>query len=217
MNDLFAAVSMLCVEGLARNAPGRDGWRLIQEGLDRLEGPSDDAAQSYPVVETYLTAASALASDPVAHRLAAAVLANRDALIWHSSRNTYGNEPELNRFYDNFAFSVVAGPPIRGYPIPWHSEDIMFGLTMQGPHVFYPAHAHEAVELYYVVGGSVEWQQGDGAWQDLSSGAFVCHGAMESHAMRTHDEPLLTFFAWISDLGSRPRWVDPAFATTSSE
>ena len=104
---------------------------------------------------------------------------------------------------------MVAGPPLRGYPIPWRSNEIMFGLTIQGPHTFYPAHAHESVELYFVIGGSVDWQQGDGAWQSRSSGTFIYHGASESHAMRTHDEPVLNFFAWISDLGARPRLVDP--------
>lgn len=212
MEDFFAAVSALSAEALARDAPGRAGWQRVRDELGRLEGPAGHPAQSLPLVGAHLDAAAAGAGDPLARRLAEAVLANRGALLWHGSHESYGEDPELDHFYDNFGFSVVAGPSIRGYPIPWRSDEVMFGLSLQGPHTFYPAHAHEAVELYYLIGGSVDWQQGDGVWRRLSSGTFIHHGTMESHAMRTYDAPLLTFFAWVSDLDSRPRLVEPPAA-----
>ncbi len=209
MEDFFAAVAALSTEALASQAPNRAGWERVRDGLRQIEEPGDYAPRSFPVVESQLADAAALAVGQEARRLAQAALAIREALIWHASRNTYGEDPSLAHFYDNFAFSAVAGPPIRGYPIPCRSDGLMIGLTIQGPHTFYPAHAHQSVELYYLIGGSADWQQGDGVWRRVSSGAFIHHGPMEPHAMRTHDEPLLTFFAWVSDLDARPCLVEP--------
>ncbi len=45
-------------------------------------------------------------------------------------------------------------------------DGFRFGLYLQAPETFYPAHCHEAEELYLVLSGTAEWQAGD---EDFSS------------------------------------------------
>ncbi len=206
MDELLDAIRAVCADGRARQVPEAAGLSGVERALDGLGAPRRLAPKPLAVVEAHLADAVAGANDPLARRLGEAVLAAGPALSWGHS-TSYRDAPHLRDFLAGYAIALVAGPDFKGYPMPYSSDKVMFGLTLQAPNLFYPAHAHAAVEIYYVVGGAADWQQGDGVWRRLASGAFVRHGPDEPHAMRTRAAPLLAFFAWVSDLASRPRWV----------
>ena len=208
MDDLLDAIRAVCADSRAREVPEAAGLSGVERALDGLGAPRRLAPKRLAVVEAHLAGAVAGANDPLARRLGEAVLAAGPALSWGPS-TSYRDAPHLRAFLAGYAVTLVAGPDFKGYPTPYSSDRVMFGLSLQAPNLFYPAHAHAAVEIYYVIGGAADWQQGDGVWRRLASGALVRHEPDEPHAMETRDEPLLALFAWISDLESRPRFVDP--------
>lgn len=209
MEDIFTALAEVGAAAMAQGHAAGPGLQRVAEAAAGLEAPRELAPRRLRVVDRYLAQALELAEAPAAKALAAGVAANAEALVWHDSHEAYGADPDLAHFLDNYAYSSLAGPKYRGYSIPCDSQEVLFGITLQGPGVFYPAHAHAAVEVYYVVGGRVDWQQGDGVWRSLVSGDFVLHESGEAHAMRTGAEPLLCLFAWISDLDCAVRLVAP--------
>lgn len=77
-----------------------------------------------------------------------------------------------------------------------------FGVYLQMPGSFYPAHRHEAEELYLLLSGHALWQKDDAGFEPVASGALVRHAPYQPHAMRTHNEPLLALWAWTGNLSS---------------
>jgi hypothetical protein len=75
---------------------------------------------------------------------------------------------------------------------------ISCGVLVLGPNTFYPAHRHEAEEIYLPLAGTAEWQQGDAAWRRRSPGTLIHHSSEEPHAMRTGEHPLLAMYLWRS-------------------
>ena len=109
----------------------------------------------------------------------------------------YEDEPDMAVFRRAYAYTLLVGPeaPIR-------SDRVKAGLTLQGPDVLYPAHAHKAKELYAVVGGTADWKRGVEPWATRPPGEFILHTSGVRHAMQTGDEPTLAMVAWISDIQS---------------
>ena len=210
MDDLFDAVRAVCAEGRRQGVTASAGLAQMERVLDGLGPRREVVRQSLPVVEAHLAGAVEAADDPHARRLAEAVLAHAPALTWFDPSSSYGDDPRLDDFFGGYGVACFVGPDFRGYRMPYDSDELLIGVTLQAPDLHYPAHAHAAVELYYVIGGRVEWRQGDGRWRRLGPGAFVLHESEEPHAMQTRDEPLLALFAWVSDLDSEPRFVEPA-------
>ena len=216
MNDLIDAIRALCSGGRARNpGPGADmgadlgaDLGLIERALDTLGPPRDHEADRLSVVDAHLPRAVELARDPLTRPLAEAILARTATVPWRRSFS-YDDAPSMKGFLEGYAVACLAGPDIPGFRCGCRSETVTFGLTLQAPHLDYPAHAHKAVELYCVIGGAADWQQGERDWRQLSSGDFTRHGPHEPHAMRTGEDPLLAFFAWVSDLDSRVYLVEP--------
>ncbi len=209
MDDLLDAVRAVCAEGRRKGVAAREGLAQVERVLDGLGPRREVIRQSQPVVEAHLAGAVEAADDPHARRLAEAVLAHAPALTWTDSRSGYGNDPRLDHFFDGYGVACFVGPDFRGNRMPYDSDELLIGVTLQAPNLHYPVHAHAAVELYYVIGGRVEWRQGDGQWRRLGPGAFILHESEEPHAMQTRDEPLLALFAWVSDLDSAVRIVEP--------
>lgn len=81
-----------------------------------------------------------------------------------------------------------------------HNDHFRMGLFWQNSHVTYPRHYHNAVELYYVLSGIADWQQGGASWFSRPEGSHFLHQSREVHATRTHETPLLTLWAWHGDL-----------------
>ena len=209
MSEVLDAIRAICEDGVARQVNAAEGLRKVQDALDGLGDRRPGTSQNLGVVERYLSDCRALARDPLAERLVTALAAEPDAVAWYRSKS-YDDEPSMADFLSRYAVAVILGPDRFGRRCPYFSDRATLGVTLQAPNVDYPAHAHEAVEIYYILAGSADWQQGDGGWQRKAPGDFVLHKAHEPHAMRTGEEPLLAMFAWVSDLMSDVYLVDSA-------
>jgi mannose-6-phosphate isomerase-like protein (cupin superfamily) len=173
-------------------------------------------SQDLGVVERYLGGCRGLARHPLAAGLVTAMAREPDGVAWYPSRS-YDDEPTMADFLPHYAVAMIFGPDRFGRRCPYASDRATLGVTLQAPGLDYPAHGHEAVEIYYILAGGADWQQGDGVWRRKVPGDFVLHEAHEPHAMRTRDEPLLAMFAWVSDLMSDVYLVDPAGPAPASE
>lgn len=68
-------------------------------------------------------------------------------------------------------------------------------LGYWGSHLNYARHWHEAEELYYVAAGSAEFETDEGkVWR--REGEVQEHSSNQPHAMRTGEQPILTFVLW---------------------
>ncbi len=209
MSEVLDAIRAICEDGVARQVNAAEGLRKVQDALDGLGDRRPGTSQNLDVVERYLSDCRALARDPLAERLVTALDTEPDAVAWYRSKS-YDNEPSMADFLLRYGVAVILGSDRFGRRCPYFSDRATLGVTLQAPNVDYPAHAHEAVEIYYILAGSADWQQGDGGWQRKAPGDFVLHKAHEPHAMRTGEEPLLAMFAWVSDLMSDVYLVDSA-------
>lgn len=127
---------------------------------------------------------------PDAHPSVAALRPLAHALPW-----TEGDLPLPDAVQGIFAFATLIG---RDSPLPDHR--LYFGLYLQVPGTYYPSHWHRAEELYLVLSGTAEWQQGEGGPVARPPGSLLHHAPDEPHAMRTSDQPVLAAWAWIGDL-----------------
>lgn len=208
MSEVLQAIRAICQDGVAREAKVAEGLRQILRALDALGEMRPGTSQDLEVVTSYLAGCRALARAPLAERLVAAIGAEPGEVPWYPTRS-YDDEPSMADFLRRYAVASIVGPDRFGRHCPYFSERIFLGLTLQAPNVDYAAHAHQAVEIYYILAGNVDWQQGDGAWRRKRPGDFVLHEAHEPHAMRTGEAPALALFAWVSDLMSDVYLVGP--------
>lgn len=190
----------------ATHAEGSEHFGAIIEAIDRHGPLGSPAPRLLPPVERHLDAAVSLAESGPAAGLAAAVKATAPLLAWHDSSDDYGAYPELAAFTQRFAYTSIMGPDRFGLDSPLASDAVFFGFSLQAPDTFYPAHGHRAVEIYAVLGGTAAWWRAGDDWQRRPPGSFILHGSDRAHAMETFDEPLLTLFAWVSDLDAE-LWV----------
>ncbi len=111
-----------------------------------------------------------------------------DALEW---RQTYTTADFGREFLDRYGWTELIG--LRG-PIP--SQRIACGFLMLGPEIEYPAHAHEAEELYLPLAGEALWMRGEEGFVARAPGALVEHPSWMPHAMRTGRNPMLAIYLW---------------------
>jgi mannose-6-phosphate isomerase-like protein (cupin superfamily) len=163
-----------------------------------FQGDPEPAMQ--PVVERCLRRRKI--ADPGAAATFEALLAASPLLRWNDIHDGYGSEPGMEHFCDNYSFCALAAPPkwVGGVAVP--SPDVGLTFTIQGPGVFYPDHAHKAVEIYYVIAGKALWKRGGEPWVERYPGEFILHTAGMRHAMWTGDEPLVAMAVWITDVES---------------
>jgi mannose-6-phosphate isomerase-like protein (cupin superfamily) len=136
--------------------------------------------------------------------LARAIAVAADALAWRPPYPELKGDPSYARFLDGYSYVNLAGP--QG---PVVTPDLGLFVTIQAPGITYPAHRHDAFEVYYVIAGRGEWKRGDESWTVREPGTFVVHGSQEAHAMRTGAEPLLAAAAWLDHLDG-PSLMVPA-------
>lgn len=106
-------------------------------------------------------------------------------------RQTYAAEDFGGEFLRRYGWTELIGP--RG-PIP--SEKIACGFLMLGPETEYPAHAHEAEELYLPLAGEALWMRGEEGFVLRAPGAGIEHPSWTPHATRTLREPMLALYVW---------------------
>ncbi len=119
--------------------------------------------------------------------LVAAVVAAEE-LAW---RQTYGVADFGAAFLRGYGWSEFIG--LRG-PVP--SVALACGVLLLAPGVMYPAHAHQAEEVYLPLSGTAEWQQGGGSFAPAPPGSVISHAPWVPHAMRAGAEPMLALYLW---------------------
>jgi mannose-6-phosphate isomerase-like protein (cupin superfamily) len=105
-------------------------------------------------------------------------------------RYSYAKRADAPGLEENMAFAEIIGPEA-----PFKSDRVCLGLTLIGPETLYPAHAHPAVELYYVAAGTATWTA-NGIANRNPPGVFILHPSQVVHTMQTHREPLLAVYSW---------------------
>lgn len=182
LEALIAATARLIDAKAARFAGGtRVPWS--DPGQRRRITPS-----SLPVLR-HLPACVA-AAPPDTRELAQALARVSDELAWQRS---YSAQATGARFFDNYGFTELAG--LAG-PVP--SRELAAGFLLLGPGVEYPAHHHEARELYLPLAGRASWWQAGSGWRVIEPGEPLIHERWEPHAMRTGAEPMLALYLWRS-------------------
>ncbi len=113
----------------------------------------------------------------------------RDAgLHW---RQTYGAGDFGTEFLDGYGWSEFVG--LRG---PVASDRMACGVLVLAPGVVYPAHAHEAEEVYLPIHGVAAWMKGDQGFAPVPVRQGIHHPSWVPHAMRVGPEPLVALYLW---------------------
>jgi Dimethlysulfonioproprionate lyase len=135
---------------------------------------------------------------PGTRALVDAIAALAGELDW---RQTYTVADFGRRFLDNYGWSEWIGE--RGAFV---SDGVACGVLMLGADTEYPAHSHEAEELYLPLAGRAWWRSGAADWRLRAPGAWIHHPSWTVHAMRTEREPLLAAYVWrAGDLSAKSR------------
>jgi|ETNmetMinimDraft_8_1059916.scaffolds.fasta_scaffold03599_5 hypothetical protein len=114
-------------------------------------------------------------------------------------RQSYNKEAFGASFLDNYAHTELIGT--RG---PIVSNKVASGFLLLAPNTDYPAHRHEAEEIYIPFSEAL-WRQGKGSWEKKECGTIIHHKSWTPHSMRTTSGPLLALYLWHGgDLGQVP-------------
>jgi hypothetical protein len=158
--------------------------------------PRPFVARSLPVVSALDGLERFAASKTRA--LAQAVAALAGDLDW---RQTYATADFGERFLQNYGWTEWAGK--RG---AFESDAIACGVLLLGPDIEYPAHSHEAEELYLPLAGHAWWRSAQSDWRLRAPGQWIHHACWTTHAMRTRAEPLPAAYVWrAGDLTAKSR------------
>ena len=201
MKAIIRAMRAVCEEAVARGGESAPSFETLLSHVD-WDAPLGDGPGGPPspaTVSRYLTTACA-ASSPAgspAGDLAGELAAHGHELRWREMYEEYEDEPDMAVFRRAYAYTLLVGPEA-----PLRSERVKLGVTLQGPDILYPPHAHKAKEVYAVIGGTADWKRGTEEWISRPPGDFVLHPSGVRHAMQTNGEPVLALVAWISDIHS---------------
>lgn len=174
---------------------GREAHAFIRDWPRELIARPTEA-RSLPVVSA-LEGLSRYAA-PRTRALVEAIAALSGELDW---RQTYSSADFGARFLQNYGWSEWIGE--RG---AFASDAIACGVLILGPETEYPAHSHEAEELYLPLAGHASWRSANSDWRLRPPGRWIHHPAWTTHAMRTGAEPLLAAYVWrAGDLTAKSR------------
>lgn len=171
----------------------------VIELIDEVEvrQVADECIQ--PVVTNWLD--RAVDNAPADTRGLAETLRDHHADVpWKLAYETVTGNEYVDQMRSGYAFALIAGIARDDFPTgPFASDRLLLGFSLQAPRIHYPEHFHEAVEIYSVISGNADWLNGDRVWTPRTPGSVMIHDHNEVHGMHTHDEPLLTWVAWITD------------------
>ena len=125
---------------------------------------------------------------PETRALVRELVAAAETLEW---RQTYSEADFGPEFLERYGWTELVG--LRG-PIP--SEKVACGFLMLGPETEYPAHAHEAEEIYLPLAGEALWMRGEQGFAARAPGETIEHSSWTPHATRTGEQPLLALYVW---------------------
>ena len=130
-----------------------------------------------------------------------------DQACWQESQR---NIPGV--FEGGYAFVALIGPEGQ-----LRSNEFKVGLFIQQPDTYYPPHAHDAEEFYFLLSGKPKWRASKRTFT-ASPGDLIHHAPSEVHSMETINEPFLAIWSWIGDINGN-FWFpdDPSRLTPLSE
>lgn len=134
--------------------------------------------------------------------IAGALLSQADQLTWRSRSAEQVTDPDIAAFARNYTSTCIIG---AGGLLP--SDWISAGFSLQGPDVYYPPHAHEAEESYWIIGGNGDWRVDAKAWFAVRPGDGIYHKSGARHVMQTNEQPMLSMWVWTSHLDSEVVFV----------
>lgn len=197
MRNLIEGLENLLISTSMRGGDAKESADILLEAIDWKRKTEAVAPASYPVVEQRLEEACAAhgAAGGHAETLCNAVLENRGRLAWLKPWGEYLDHPDMGALVQNFAFAQIVGP---GSILP--CDNVCMGISLQGPDLLYPMHAHIADETYWIIGGNGDWKIGIDPWFSVKPGDVCVHPSGMRHAMQTNAMPLLTVWAWWSHI-----------------
>jgi mannose-6-phosphate isomerase-like protein (cupin superfamily) len=165
---------------------------ITPNGLWQFTPPPDDLIRQ-DIAPNPAAAATHLANwrdglDSRTAPLHQAVLGARDLVHWQFAYKTSELE---NRFFDHYAFFELIGP--TGH-FRSHQCNVYFGYW--GPHLFYPAHHHEAEEKYFVISGKAIFAAEGATPKELGPTDETFHASWQPHWMTTGTKAVLTLILW---------------------
>ena len=109
----------------------------------------------------------------------------------------YENEPDMAVFARNYSSTRIIGE--AGLLT---SDRVTAGFSLQGRDIYYPPHAHQAEESYWIIGGEGDWRVGSQPWFAVKPGDGIYHKSGMRHTMQTNESPMLSVWLWTSYLES---------------
>ena len=103
---------------------------------------------------------------------------------------------------DNLRFAMILGTPELDAQLV--SEKMYVGVGWLAPGTQYPAHAHQAWELYHVLKGWAAWGPSPAQLRVRGPGEVLVHQSGEPHMMVVpEDQYLLAVYAWTGEINGR--------------
>lgn len=188
--DLQAFLDAACAafNAFAQDPASRRSLARICSALERPASASTQATVRLPVCAHLAQAAASGNFDhPTLCRLANAFAGLEPRLSWRRRKGRVSSASA--NFVQGHGNAMIAGPGGLEPRI-----DVWLGATLLAPHVRYPDHEHSPEETYLVMSDG-EFSHGGGPWFRPGVGGTFYNEPGITHAMRSHGEPLLAFWA----------------------
>lgn len=79
-------------------------------------------------------------------------------------------------------------------------DDLRIGLYGLAPETHYGSRTHPAEEVFVMLAGEAEWQQGDDKWHLLGPGERVHHPSQVAHQTRSGRRAFMSLYVWSGDV-----------------
>ncbi len=101
----------------------------------------------------------------------------------------------------------MVGKHIAGRKGRLFNENLSTGIFFLASNFEYPMHNHAGLEVYYVLSGNLQIQNGvDADPRQLGPGEYSVTPSNVPHALTIGDEPVVILFIWTGDLTSPIYW-----------
>ena len=117
----------------------------------------------------------------------------QDDLPWY--QRPVANNPEFMAGHVNAQIIGPEGLEVR--------QDLIVGVTLMRPHLYYPDHQHEPEELYLVLSDG-RWRQACGDWHTPGLGGLVYNPSDVMHGMKSLATPLIALWCLPLDKPFKP-------------
>lgn len=199
MQAIIPALKNFCEWAVSQDDETRSEWELALSTVEWDNPVSLPEPANLPVVDWHLKTVCELSGEQGSptRAVADAVVTDAGLLRWHDMYEYYDDEPDMAVFRRSYAYASLIGADG-----PLICDGFFMGISLQGPDIYYPPHAHLAVETYAIIGGTGDWKRGLEPWSQRSPGDLILHPSGVRHAMQSNAEPILALGIWTSDIDS---------------